>query len=119
MIRKVILTNYRLFESFTFECNADLNIIVGDNESGKSTILEAINLALTRKLNGRAIDGELSHYLFNKSCTDKYLAAIAAGKNPELPSLSIQVFLSDSPDTEILRGTNNNDGADCCGVKLE
>ena len=37
-----------------------MNIVVGDNEAGKSTILEAVNLALTGYLNGRNIRNELS-----------------------------------------------------------
>jgi len=52
-IKKVFIQNYKVFDKFDIELNSDFNIIVGDNEVGKSTILEAINLALTKRLNGK------------------------------------------------------------------
>lgn len=32
-----------------------LNVVVGDNEAGRSTILEAINLVLTEIIRGKSI----------------------------------------------------------------
>lgn len=52
IITKVIIDNFKSFEHFERDFFEDVNIIVGDNETGKSTILEAINLALTGELNG-------------------------------------------------------------------
>ncbi len=58
-ITKVTIENYKSFNGrFSFEPNKGLNILVGDNESGKSTILEAIHLALTEMLNGRYLKNE-------------------------------------------------------------
>ena len=45
-IERVIVRNYRVLRSADVRLRHDLNVIVGDNESGKSTLLEAINLAL-------------------------------------------------------------------------
>ena len=42
-----------------------MNIIVGDNDCGKSTLLEAVSLALTGQLRGKLLALELSLYLFN------------------------------------------------------
>lgn len=119
MIKNISITNYKLFESFALECNDGLNLIVGDNEAGKSTILEAISLALTKKLNGRFIESELSPYLFNKKCVAAYLADIAAGKRPQPPKVLIELYLVDDPQLQTLRGTNNAAGSDSIGVKLE
>lgn len=47
MLTKIVIKNYRCYEDFTLEFNKGLNILVGDNDSGKSTLLEAIGLALT------------------------------------------------------------------------
>ena len=53
-IRKVIIKNYKCFYgSFELELNKGMNIIVGPNEAGKSTILEAINLALSGIIHGK------------------------------------------------------------------
>ena len=54
-ISRVIISNYRCLKTADVTLNSDLNTIVGDNESGKSTLLEAIHLALTGQLNGRPI----------------------------------------------------------------
>ena len=47
MIRKIAIRNYRLFEDFDLDFAPSMNIVVGDNDTGKSTLIEAINLALT------------------------------------------------------------------------
>jgi len=53
-IRKLYIENFKSFKGkFSLELFDGLNIIVGNNEVGKSTILEAINLALSGFLNGR------------------------------------------------------------------
>ena len=120
MITKITLTNYRAFRSFSLECNDALNIIVGDNEAGKSTILEAIYLALTKKLNGRFLDAELSPYLFNKECVDEYVGAVRDGGNPLPPKVVVELCLKDTdPSIQHFRGTNNLDAADCTGVGVE
>lgn len=118
MITKLTISNYKLFRSFAFECNPDLNILVGDNESGKSTLLEALNLALTRRLNGRLLDTELTPHLFNKACCDEYVEKIQAGENPDLPSILIELYFQDDPTLTSLKGINNLDRLDCPGVRL-
>ena len=64
-IKEVYIKNFKKFETFSLKLNSTLNILVGDNEAGKSTILEAINLALTGTLNGKYLRNELSQYIFN------------------------------------------------------
>jgi recombinational DNA repair ATPase RecF len=41
-IKKLKLKNFKKFASQEFDFNDDLNVIVGDNESGKSSLLGAI-----------------------------------------------------------------------------
>ena len=57
-ITKVIVKNYRCLKNTTVDLNAHLNVLVGNNECGKSTFLEAVNLALSGLLNGRSIHTE-------------------------------------------------------------
>ena len=44
MIRDIKITNYRLFDEFEISSLARVNLIVGNNNSGKSSLLEAIHL---------------------------------------------------------------------------
>ena len=66
IVKKIIIENFKCFKGkFMLDLNEGINILVGDNESGKSTILEAINLALTGLFNGRYFRNELTQYFFN------------------------------------------------------
>ena len=50
VLRKVLIKNYRAFKDFKLEFSRGVNVIVGSNDAGKSTLLEAINLALTARV---------------------------------------------------------------------
>ena len=79
-IEKVIIQNFKKFkEPFEISFNENINLLVGDNESGKSTILEAIHVALTGMYAGRSIRNQLSAYLFNREAVQEYLESIKAG----------------------------------------
>lgn len=43
-ISKIELKNFKSFKQFEFNCNDKFNVIVGENNIGKSTIFEALNL---------------------------------------------------------------------------
>src|SRR3989339_1644750 len=119
MISKIVIQNFKIFDNFSLELNEDINIIVGDNESGKSTILEAINLALTRKINGRPIEVELSPFYFNKKCVNAYFNALKNSENPPLPKVIIELYFTEREDLAFLMGANNLDKTNDVGVKLE
>lgn len=119
MIQTIIIQNFKIFQTFRLELNGDMNLLVGNNESGKSTILEAIGLALTKRIGGRNVDHELSPFLFNKECARKYLKDLKDGKNPDLPSILIEVYLKETAELEFLRGSNNSHKSDDIGVRLE
>ncbi len=57
MIRKVIIRNYRKFRKLDVSMLPGVNVLVGSNDSGKSTLIEAINLALTGRVNLPIDDG--------------------------------------------------------------
>lgn len=115
-ISKVNIENYKRFEGmFSISFNQGANIIVGDNEAGKSTILEAINLALSGILHGRYLKNELSQYLFNYKVVDSYLKLLKEGKKPSPPSITIEVFFSDC-DHPLLEGNGNKEKVKGTGV---
>lgn len=119
LITKIVIKNYKIFDIFELELNQGLNIIVGDNEAGKSTILEAINLTLTKRLNGRAVENELTPYLFNMECTKSYLESLKTGKPTEPPEIVIELYLADIPELASLGGSMNSKKEDCIGIKIE
>ena len=117
-IKKVHIENFKRFhKSFDIEFNKGINIIVGDNESGKSTILEAIYLALTGLYNCRNIKNELTQFIFNKEAVKEYVDSIHAGHPLELPSILIEIYL-EGDDAALFKGNVNSSGVDCCGLFL-
>ena len=115
-IHKVKIRNFKCFKgSFELELNKGLNILVGNNETGKSTILEAIHIALTGLYGGRNIKNELSQYLFNREVVELYINSVNSGKPLPPPSISIEIFFDGSINPEY-EGNNNSEHAPCEGL---
>jgi len=115
-IEKVNIENYKCFDGkFSIEFNQGINILVGDNEAGKSTILEAINLALTGILGGRYLKNELSQYLFNHKVISRYIQEIKQRNNPTLPQIIIEVFFG-GDEYPLFEGNGNSEKAKKCGI---
>ena len=106
-INKVKIHNFKCYRDFEINLNNGLNIIVGDNEAGKSTILEAINLALTGIFRGKSIWNELSQYVFNKEAIEEYIDSLS--NTPiELPCISIEIFF-EGAENPMMNGDANTD----------
>lgn len=45
-IKKLKITNFRKFESYSIEFDRQLTVLVGDNGTGKSTLIDAANISL-------------------------------------------------------------------------
>ena len=52
-IKRVVVKSFKKFDFISFDFNDGLNILVGNNEEGKSTLVEAIHLALTGYYRGQ------------------------------------------------------------------
>lgn len=107
-ITKLHITNFKRFrDRATINFTPGLNILVGDNEVGKSTILEAIHLVLTGYLNGRLLRSELSQSLFNNEAVAAYIESLAPGKSLlPLPEILIEVHLA-GEGLALLEGDGN------------
>ena len=62
-IKLLRIQGFKKFKNITIEFNKNMNVIVGDNEIGKSTILEAIKIVILQKY--RNIEKIMLHDLFN------------------------------------------------------
>jgi len=120
-IKKIKIEGFKTFRTFELPLNKHLNIIVGDNETGKTTLLEAINLVLSSQLDGRNIQYELNPYIFNSEMVKDYFADLKNGKHASPPHILIEVYLDDdqSRDLSKLKGTNNSAGENCPGLYLK
>lgn len=120
-ISRLHIENYKCFEFIDIDFKKDLNIIVGNNEAGKSTILEAINLCLSGLLHGHYLRNELTEHLFNHNAVLNFLNAAKTDKSAIPPYILIEVYLDsdiENPDLDILRGTGNFSRKNNAGIKL-
>lgn len=118
MIEKVLLKNFRIFDDAIVGFGQGLNILVGDNDAGKSTLLEAINLGLTKRWNGKFFDQQLSHHFITASTVERYITDVKAGRNPQPPKLIIEIYLSNETSLKRLKGDNNELREDVPGYRL-
>ena len=118
MIKKIHIKNFKSIKEVTIDkLNDGKNIFVGNNESGKSTILEAINLCLTKKHYGESVDHFLHPFMFNIDLTRKYLND--SPKPTNLPYILIELFFENESILESYRGTVNYFGEDTIGISLK
>lgn len=110
-ITKVHIKNYKLFKDREFNLK-NTTIIVGNNGVGKSTIIEAIHLALTGYYHGKSLIRELNQDMFNKECVEEYLASLKTPNKLLPPSIEISLYFDAVEDW---RGNDNPDGSSADG----
>ncbi|TDW51818.1 putative ATP-dependent endonuclease of OLD family [Flavobacterium sp. 270] len=113
-ILKIKLLNFKRFNNFEVYFDPKLNIIVGDNESGKSSLLEAIDITLSgsrHKVETKGLEN-----LFNATIISDFLNSDRKYEN--LPKLFVELYLSDQFEPD-LNGKNNSDIKTCDGLKFE
>jgi len=120
-IEKLVLKNYKSFKERTvIEFNETLNILVGDNEAGKSTILEAIHLCLSGILDGKYLKHDFHQYLFNYDVVEEYLTKIKMDKTVQLPELLIEVYFQNKDELAEFEGSLNSDhNSKAQGIRFE
>lgn len=119
-ISKVHIENFKIFKgSFKLNLNKGINILVGDNEAGKSTIIEAIHLALTGMLNGRYMKSELTQYIFNSEIIAEYIQSLEPNNATlPLPHILIEIYMS-GEDLAEFEGDGNSEKVKMSGISLK
>jgi predicted ATPase len=121
VIDRFRVLGYRKFRDLTFAPHGRLNILVGDNDAGKSTLLEAISLALTGRVNGRLASDEINPFWFNTTLVGEFFVARREGRPIAPPIIEIEIFLQDRDDFQRnLFGAHNSENPtrECAGVRF-
>ena len=113
VITKIRLINYKRFRDYTIEPNRQTNILVGDNEVGKSTVLDAIDIVASG--NVRRVEAIGIDKLLNIDAVQQFHAGEHNYKL--LPKLTVELYLDGSLDY-MMNGRNNSDGITCYGIRL-
>ncbi|MDH5740599.1 MAG: AAA family ATPase, partial [Nitrospira sp.] len=121
-ITRIHIEGFKRFSHFDLELNPTFNVIVGDNETGKSSVLEAIGLALTCQYDGRLVQYAIDPYLFNAVHVADFFQKLRNKQHANPPRVLIEAYLTPDghdPTLSALKGTNNSRNEDCPGLKLE
>lgn len=117
-IKKLLIKNYKSINYTVIKLNDDVNIFVGENDSGKSTILEALSIVTTGKLNGIPFDKQVKANMFNQNIRQKYKDSCENSQNVmEPPEIIIEIYLDLEDQT--YAGSNNELREDCTGIRME
>lgn len=117
IIEKIKVINYKIFKEKVIELNDNVNIFVGENDAGKSTILEIISLITSGKINGANIDRQITANMFNFDTRNEYIKKIQNKEFAELPSIIIEAYCKQDNNSSY-KGTNNSLGEDCPGISF-
>ena len=103
LIEKIKIKNFGRFKDLTVSFAPDMNLLIGDNEAGKSTILTAIDIVLSgsrSKIETKGLDS-----LFNTDIVDEFLKSDKKYEN--LPILYVELYLNNQENKD-LDGKNNS-----------
>ncbi|MFY0645004.1 MAG: AAA family ATPase [Bacteroidia bacterium] len=112
-IEKIKIQNFGRFRKLSIEFDNVLNLIIGDNEAGKSTVLSAIDIVLSgsrNKVEKYGID-----HLFNKEVIEEFLSSDK--KYEDLPILFVELYLNNQSNI-VLDGHYNSAGIPAHGLLL-
>lgn len=113
IIKKIKLFNFKRFRKYTLIPNQKINILVGDNEVGKSSILEAIDLLANG--NVRRIESIGIDKLLNIDAVNEFMGGDRTFE--KLPILRVELYLEGEFDYT-MNGKNNSDRIVCDGIRL-
>jgi putative ATP-dependent endonuclease of OLD family len=118
-ITKIKINNFKCFENYKMDFNEKINVFVGTNDVGKSTLLEAIHLCLTGFFRGKYLKNNLVQDIFNYNCVKEYLNNINNDKSTKLPKCSIELYFNDYDP--LMLGKENSEGENvaCISYTIE
>ncbi|MFY9328582.1 MAG: AAA family ATPase, partial [Georgfuchsia sp.] len=113
-IERLVLRNFKRFKTLELEFDPDLNILVGGNEAGKSSVLQALDILLS--VSRSKVEALGLETLFNAKCIADFLSS--ERKIVDLPELLVEIYLDGLDGHHDLDGRNNSKGADHLGIKM-
>ena len=113
-IKKLVLRNFKRFRTLELTFDKELNILIGDNEAGKSSVLQALEIVIS--VSRSHVDSMGLESLFNAQCIEEFMDGPRAMK--DLPEMFIEVHVEGVPGHEI-NGNNHSKGGEMLdGMRL-
>lgn len=112
-VTKLKLHNFRRFPNFAVDFDSTRNLLIGDNEAGKSSILQAIEIVIGGSRSRVETLGLES--LIHAEAVADFMSGDRSIDS--LPKMWIEVYLSEQGNPD-LNGRNNSENIPCDGLKL-
>jgi len=113
-IKRLVLENFKRFRTLELDFDKELNILIGDNEAGKSSVLQALEIVMGASRSH--IESLGLESLFNTQCIQEYMDGPRAMK--DLPIMFIDLHVEGVPGHEI-NGKNYHRGGEMLdGMRL-
>jgi putative ATP-dependent endonuclease of OLD family len=113
-IKSLVLRNFKRFKALELEFDPELTILVGGNEAGKSSVLQALDIVLSASRS--KVEALGLETIFNVECIAEFMDG--ERKITDLPELLIEVYFDGIEGRHDLDGRNNSKGADHLGIKM-
>ena len=113
-IKKLKLINFKRFKKFEVEFTSEINTIIGDNEAGKSSILQAIEMVAGGSRNKVETIGVES--LLNKDSVVDFFVGEKTFEN--LPEIHIEVYLNDDSNPDLIGKHHTSGNASLSGLHM-
>ncbi len=78
-IKKLVLKNFKRFRTLELDFDKELNILVGGNEAGKSSVLQALDIVMSASRS--KVESLGLETLFNQECITEFLRAREVSRN--------------------------------------
>jgi len=114
LIKKIKMKNFKKFKNSEIYFNDNFNMLIGDNESGKSSILQAIDLIISGSRSN--IENIGLESLFNTEIIKEFMSKEKNYKN--LPELYVEIYLNEQENFK-LNGNYNSEDTICDGLRFE
>ncbi|EXU81686.1 ATP-dependent endonuclease [Comamonas aquatica DA1877] len=112
-IEKLVLLNFKKFERLELDFSPDLNLLIGDNEAGKSSVLLALELTMSGSRS--KVESVGIETLLNAKAVQAYQAG--ARTVADLPELVVELYLA-GKGVPGLNGNNNSKKRECDGLQM-
>ncbi len=113
VITKLKCLNFRRFSELSVDFDAEMNLLIGDNESGKSSILQALDLIISGSRSKVETIG--LENLMNAGVIHDYLAT--EKEYARLPVMCVEAYLNEQHNPD-LNGRNNSEKTNHDGLRL-
>ena len=110
MISKLSVNGFRILRHFEWRPGPGVNILVGANSAGKSTVLDAIELVLRGGIRGNRASNVLSPDWFNAENVTSFFMKLEHEGKAAAPEIRIAATFADEPEAAAIRGCYGPDG---------